>query len=1190
MSAALARFIWRFRALLCLIIVAGALAFAPSVSRTTIDNDLTSWFSPDDPVYQEYERFKAEFGGTRTLIVAVRAPSRERLFSAEGFAFIDRVSGDIERVETVERVNSLSTATVVDALPATADDDGGIDVRPLIDDVVPKGAAAAGARALGDDLLRGDLISEDGTVTAIVVSFDEARVDDVRAGVIDRIHAIVDPALPAGFEAFYNGSLEISETYNRITVENQTKFTPPILILTLSAVYLMFRSWRKTVLTLAAIGVSVFWTVGLYALMGFSFSVLASMIVPLVIVLAIADDVHMMQHFDQAMREGATPEQAFKSTITHMAPPLLGASATTALGMLSLATSDVVAVRAFGVGAAVGVMVDFVISLVFVPTLLVWMKAERTTPPQERWFLEPLRRVAAFSTGHARAIMITAGVLAAIAVAGVTRLQVDTNHIAFFSKTHPLGTSAAVIDQKLGGVYGFQIMLEGPPGSMQQPDTLKRMDTLATRIEAFPEVRKVTTLADYVKRINKELAGGDAAAAVVPDDPDKVAQELFVFTLGDEGRHELQRMVSSDASASQVSIKLQAMSSDRLFDYVSDVERFAAESFAGTGVRATVTGSGKLFAQLDHYLVVSQVSSFATAFVTVFAVIFLVFRSARYGLLAVVPNLFPVLAVFGVMGWIGISLNIATVMVASVALGVVDDDTIHFISRFKREREQGATIPGAIEAATIYEGRAALTTAIINSAGFAVLMMSEYRPSAWFGGLLALTMIVAFLAEVFILPATIVLLSRLFGNTRGPGLKRAAITAACLLAASASATAQTITGSVSALVDHLPNVPATPAVTELRLRAVVDAQAEPEPWLRLRLAGRADGLAADRNGRTGDARAEALEAWVEAGGRYGDIRAGVGRLAWGRLDEVQPTDVVNPIDVSRFLLDGRSEARLPIVFVRGRMLAGEAFALEAIVAPVFRPGTFDRLDVRSSPFNLFRDLPPPVCPSGVTCPERRFNRISPDAGALQGGARASVTTGRLDWSVSAWRGFVPFPLIAGVEPLDPIALRLVHPRYTMLGADLETVRGKWALRAEAAWFPNRPLQVEGLPFVAEGDSLEAGAGVDRRAGDFTLSATLLLRREDVPVTVATTEPRTNVSLVAGFSRTFSRDRFEWRAFSLANPADRAAFLRGVLSWKPADAVSVESSAGWFIGDGDDAITRFGDRDFLSVRVKYAFAR
>jgi predicted RND superfamily exporter protein len=123
----------------------------------------------------------------------------------------------------------------------------------------------------------------------------------------------------------------------------------------------------------------------------------------------------------------------------------------------------------------------------------------------------------------------------------------------------------------------------------------------------------------------------------------------------------------------------------------------------------------------------------------------------------------PVLAVLGVMGFLGISMNIATVMVASVALGVVDDDTIHFINRYRREVAAGASTDEAIGIATVHEGRASFTTAVINSLGFGVLLLSEYKPTAWFGGLLALTMTVAFLAEVFILPATIKLLPQWFG-------------------------------------------------------------------------------------------------------------------------------------------------------------------------------------------------------------------------------------------------------------------------------------------------------------------------------------------------------------------------------------------------------------------------------------------
>jgi predicted RND superfamily exporter protein len=297
---------------------------------------------------------------------------------------------------------------------------------------------------------------------------------------------------------------------------------------------------------------------------------------------------------------------------------------------------------------------------------------------------------------------------------------------------------------------------------MRDPGILRRIAALEEGLRGFEHARKVTGLPDYVARIHRELGDGRGRAGI-PDDPALVAQELFVFSLADSGRAELERIVTSDFSKSQITVKQTAMSSDLLFDQMARAERLAAGVFEGTPVRATVTGSGRLFATLDHNLVQSQMSSFATAFVAVFGIIFLVFRSWRFGLLAIVPNLFPVLAVFGVMGWLDISLNIATVMLASVALGVVDDDTVHFISRYRREIERARSSVEAIELATIHEGRAALTAAAINSCAFAVLALSAYKPTAWFGGLLALTMVVAFLAEILILPATIMLAPRLFG-------------------------------------------------------------------------------------------------------------------------------------------------------------------------------------------------------------------------------------------------------------------------------------------------------------------------------------------------------------------------------------------------------------------------------------------
>jgi predicted RND superfamily exporter protein len=756
----IAELIFRFRYPLCAVILVGFVVLLPKTNFTEIDNDISMWISKEDPVYQTYDRFRREFGGQRTLLIALRS---DDLFTRESLEFIHTITADIERVRLVERVQSLATANIVRNLPPD-----GIEVQPLLDEQLDTPGAPEQVRegALSDPLLRGDLVSDNGMVTAIVVSFDEDRIDDARSEVLEEIHALVDPRLPEGMRAFYNGSLEISETYNRVTIANTRNLTPPILALTIAGIYLMFRSWRITVLLVIAVLVSAVWTMGLFVQMGFTYNVLASMMPALVLILAVADDVHIVQHFNHELRATGSKEHAFKSSVEHLFRPLLAASTTTAIGLASLATSNVVAVKAFGIGAAVGVMVDFVMSLVFVPTLLMWLKPETGEAPQERYLLVPMQRVARFSMRYARPV-VTVTVLAMLtAAAGTWWLRVDTNHVNFFAEDHPIHLSAGIIDEQLSGIYSFNILLEGEPDSMKTPDALARMEELRTRVEKLPFVKKVVSLADYVKRVNRELNGGREEAAVVPASAEAIAQELFVFGLSDEGRRELERIAASDFSRAHVSVKLASMSSDLVFEQIRLTEQVANDVFTGSAITPTVTGSGRIFATLDHYLVVSQLSSFGTAFLFVFGVIFVVFRSARFGMLGIIANALPVCAVLGLMGWLGISLNVATVMVASVALGIVDDDTIHFIGRFRREAAAGASTEDAIEAATMHEGRASLTTAIINSLGYGIMVFSAYKPTAWFGGLLALTMIVAFLAEVLVVPAVITLMPRTFGAPR----------------------------------------------------------------------------------------------------------------------------------------------------------------------------------------------------------------------------------------------------------------------------------------------------------------------------------------------------------------------------------------------------------------------------------------
>jgi hypothetical protein len=383
------------------------------------------------------------------------------------------------------------------------------------------------------------------------------------------------------------------------------------------------------------------------------------------------------------------------------------------------------------------------------------------------------------------------------------------------------------------------------------------------------------------------------------------------------------------------------------------------------------------------------------------------------------------------------------------------------------------------------------------------------------------------------------------------------------IAASPVAAQSLPTGYVSLFGDYFPNRDDT---TELRARVFAEEKIEPAPNVRVTLSGFAEGLAADRGG-AGIVRVQ--DANIDFRGTRGDLLAGYARVTWGKLDEIQPTDVINPLDVSRFFFEGRSEARLPVLLVRGRLHPSENVSVEGVYVPEFRRGRFDRLDEPSSPFNISNQmLPVPI--------DDREPPFTWRNG--QGGVRVSATTGRVDWSVSAYRGIEPF----GLSRADtPASIVIEYPRFTMVGADFEAVRGQWGIRGEIAAFVDDNVQSPGLQIV-DSRSIDAGAGVDRRAGDYTLSATVLVHSE------SHISNQTDVSLVMSLDRTFARERYRFRGFGIFNASQSSGFLRGIGFANLRDNLALEASIGWFAGSGRDLVGRFSDSDFGYVRMKYYF--
>ena len=393
-----------------------------------------------------------------------------------------------------------------------------------------------------------------------------------------------------------------------------------------------------------------------------------------------------------------------------------------------------------------------------------------------------------------------------------------------------------------------------------------------------------------------------------------------------------------------------------------------------------------------------------------------------------------------------------------------------------------------------------------------------------------------------------------------------------------------VTGYVSMLFDVVgrPTDDGRSADVEGRPRVFLEHRRDIGGHVRLRLSGYVESLVADRHqadSPTTDLIARPQELYLEFVSERADLRLGYSRLVWGRLDELQPTDVVNPLDLAKFFFEGRAEARIPVALARARLFLLASTSLEAVVVPQFRPGRFDQLGEPTSPFNLLLGPAPGASVERGEGPRTTWSN-------LQGGVRVQTTTKRVDWGLSAYRGFETFGVVQPTA--DFMALEELFPRFTMVGGDFEAVRGEWGIRGEVAAFLEDSFQATAPPGVLSGQSVEGGIGADRKAGDFRVSGTVLLRRRFVDDHSATDLDEHDVNLIASLDRSFARQTRTLQVFGVYDPTESTSFLRGIFTVALTDRLSIEASGGMFSGSGPDTLGRFAERDFVLVKVMRDF--
>ena len=570
------------------------------------------------------------------------------------------------------------------------------------------------------------------------------------------------------------GNPPLMAFFNDVIVEEIGLVSALSIVLIAVVLWILFRSFSAVVWPLVIIIVTLLWVVGLIGWTVETMSMMLNIIIFLVLAIGVADTVHILSGYLFFRNHGESHEEALRSVFRKTALACMLTSITTMIGMFSLLLVPIKPIQSFGLFSGIGVFIAFLLTVFVLPLMLdLWSpyaknpKASLTKKKhrldddgQRMHFVQSiLRKVEPLSYRFPLAVTLSFVLAAVILAYGITKVKIDTNMVNIIKEGQPMRTTYNLVDRFMGGSGSAEILVNtGKIDGLKDPRILNAMDDLQIFVKnEFPHlVTKSTSLVNISKDSFKALNEGQDSMYVIPDDPGILANTLFMFN--NANPKERRRMVTDDYSLGRISVNLRNSGSQEYNDMIFRIHNFADRRFAELKsdypkLKVRVTGTLAMLSQMTDYISWSQVRSFGLALIVISLLLLLVFSSYRAGMVALLPNIFPVLTIFGIMGYLEISLDTDTLLVAPITIGIAVDDTIHFLTNYRAEVSKHGNIKEGIIKTFRETGQAITFTSIILSIGFLIFLMSSHQGLSNFGIMSAIAFFTALLADLFLLPS-----------------------------------------------------------------------------------------------------------------------------------------------------------------------------------------------------------------------------------------------------------------------------------------------------------------------------------------------------------------------------------------------------------------------------------------------------
>ena len=732
---------------LIIFVVIGLTAFfGYQLKDIKINSDIISSLPDDDPTAKLYKNIGTEFGGNDMGMIALET---DNIFTLEVLEHVKQITDSLKITEGISTVTSITDVLDIKS------DEFGLEIGKLVDEYdLPKTQSQLDSLkdyVFSKEMYKGSIVSEDGTATLILFTLlDDADKQAVAKEVKDKIEALNLP------ETLYFGGLPMM--MNDITyliVADIIWLIPIVFVLIAFILLLSFRSLRGVILPLLTAGLAVIWTLGIMVLAGYEITIISNIIPIILLAVGSAYTIHVINSINLSKEKDR--RLALIKALAYIIVPVILAAVTTAIGFMSFVFGAYLTmIRDFGIFSALGTLTALFLSVFFVPAVIsafsMYKSSDRIKKngKKKKSFLSDiiLQPLVNLLFKHPKYTLTAWSILILMSIGGMFFIETSVNMADYFKKDNPTRVAEDIMQQKFGGSMPIFIVFEG---DMQSPAVLKLMEKTADFMKTDPNISMTQSVADLVEEMNDAMGEGKK----IPDEKDKIEQLWFLL----DGQDIMPQLVNDELDKGIIQSKFASVATSDAENFDKKMKKFVEEN-STKNCKILLTGMPSVYIKLNNSLLNSQFSSLIIAIIMVLIIVGLILRSLSKGIFAAIPIVATIIILFGFMGITGIPLDIATVLVGSIALGIGIDYSIHVITGFNYKLKETGDVHEAIEHTIMTSGKAIVINVSSVATGFLVLMFSQLVPLQNFGLLVAISMIGSGAGALTLLPVVLILANR----------------------------------------------------------------------------------------------------------------------------------------------------------------------------------------------------------------------------------------------------------------------------------------------------------------------------------------------------------------------------------------------------------------------------------------------